>query len=334
MQPGDVYETGFDESTGKTTSESATCPECDGHVVTDGGERHCPDCGLVIDEYHIDHGATARKGPGDERDPRHIGSPRTPARHDYGLTTEIGRTRDGTGRTLDGKTRQRFSRLRVQHRRARHESKRDRNLEQGCQEVSRIAGALGLSRSLEEQAAMVFRRAQDEHLLRGRSIEAVAAASVHAACRCAGLPRSISEIEPLARVAGQRVRNAYRVLNDELGLPTPPPTPTAFVPKYASALEVSTAIRKRALELAELAVERGVASGRQPSGVAAACLYQASLEAGAGLVQTTLADLADVTPTTIRTGWNAVLAAIDATDGADSATADAGGTASPVPGER
>lgn len=304
MQPGESYETGFDESTGKTINATATCPECDGQVVADAGERHCTDCGLIIDEYHIDHGATKRQPPESETDPSHVGAPQTKTMHDGGLTTQIGRYRDGTGQPIDGRQRRRLRRLRTQHRRARHGSKRERNLEQGLREVSRMIGALGLPESLDEQAAVIFRRAQAADLLLGRSIEGVAAASVYAACRCAGLPRAVDEVGRVARVTTERVHNAYGVLNEDLGLPTIPQTPRDFVPKFAAALDITATTRKRALDLAELAVETGVANGRQPSGVAAACLYQATHECDTTRTQAELADLADVTPVTLRTGWH------------------------------
>ncbi|WP_342768520.1 transcription initiation factor IIB [Haloplanus rubicundus] len=224
--------------------------------------------------------------------------------HDGGLTTRIGRRRDGAGQKLDGARRRRLRRLRTQHRRARHGSKRERNLELGLREASRMTGALGLSESLAEQSAVIFRRAQAADLLLGRSIEGVAAASVYAACRCAGLPRAIDEVGDVARVSTERVRNAYGVLNEGLGLPTRPQTPRDFVPKFASALDVKAETRKRALDLAERAVETGVANGRQPSGIAAACLYQATRECGATRTQAELAALADVTTVTLRTGWH------------------------------
>jgi transcription initiation factor TFIIB len=314
MYPGDVYETGFDESTGQTLGATATCPECDGQIAADAGERHCTDCGLIVDEYRVDHSATKRPAPESDDDPSHVGAPRTRTMHDGGLTTEIGRHRDGAGHTLDGAKRRRLGRLRTQQRRARHGSKREQNLETGLREVSRVVGALGLTDALDEQAAVIFRRAQDEDLLLGRSIEGVAAASVHAACRCAGLPRTIDEVEAVARVKADRVRNAYRVLNDELGLPTVPQTPRDFVPKFASALGVGARLRKRALDLADLAVETGVANGRQPSGIAAACLYQATRERGHTRTQADLAEVADVTPVTLRLGWHDLRDALQATE--------------------
>jgi transcription initiation factor TFIIB len=305
MHVGDSHERRFDESAGQTLDSNTACPECEGRVVADGGERHCADCGLIVGQYHIDHGATKRQAPESESDidPRQVGAPQTKTMHDGGLTTRIGRYRDGRGQTLDRKTKRRFHRLRRQHRHARHGSKRERNLELGLQEVSRLVGALGIGESREEQAAVIFRQAQSEDLLRGRSIEGIAAASVHAACRCAGLPRSIDEVGNRARVSSERVRSAYQVLNEELGLPAVPQTPSDFVPKHASALDVGDRIRKRALDLAEIAVETGVANGRQPSGIAAACLYQAAREYGPSRTQKQVAEVADVTVVTVRVGW-------------------------------
>jgi len=62
-------------------------------------------------------------------------------------------------------------------------------------------------------------RTQNENLLRGRSIEAIAAASVYGACRCNGLSRLVGEVSEMARVVESRVTNAYKTLNEELGLP-------------------------------------------------------------------------------------------------------------------
>jgi len=50
-------------------------------------------------------------------------------------------------------------------------------------------------------------------------------------------------------------------------------------------------------------VEDGTASGRKPSGVAAACLYAAALAEGYPLTQGEAADVADVTPVTVRKAY-------------------------------
>ena len=90
MTNRDIYETTFDEDV-QTETESNQCPECDGRVTTNSIETVCEDCGLVVDEYQIDHGPEWRRFDNDQRE--RIGDPLTAARHDRGLSTEIGTTR-------------------------------------------------------------------------------------------------------------------------------------------------------------------------------------------------------------------------------------------------
>jgi hypothetical protein len=73
------------------------------------------------------------------------------------------------------------------------------------------------------------------------------------------------------------VKNTYQVLNIVLGLPAKPVTPSEFVPRLASELDVSDQIRQRARTLAEVAESAGVAIGVQPAGFAGACLYKATV---------------------------------------------------------
>lgn len=119
----DIYQEGFDESDGKTTN-AETCPECPDDLITDGGETSCTECGLVVDEYWIDHGPEHFSELLDENE--RTGPPITPTRHDRGLSTEIGYRKDGNA--LSGKKRQQLGRLRVQHSRGQWQTKADRNL--------------------------------------------------------------------------------------------------------------------------------------------------------------------------------------------------------------
>jgi len=164
-----------------------------------------------------------------------------------------------------------------------------------------LASALDLSDSVRDQACQLFRSAQKENLLRGRSIEAIAAASVYGACRCNGLSRLVDDVSEMARVAESRVTNAYKTLNEELGLPAEPVSPSMFVPRLASDLECPDEIRQRARTLAEQAEERGVTTGVHPAGFAAACLYKAGQEQGQWVTQSDVAESGSVTLTTIRT---------------------------------
>lgn len=297
MVTRDIYETSFDEDV-QTDAESNQCPECDGHVITNIKETVCEDCGLVIDEQRLDHGPEWRTYDADKRE--RTGAPLTAARHDRGLSTEIGRGTDANGNELSAQKRRRLARMRREQTRGRWQSKAEQNLAHGLGEVQRLASALDLSDTLRDQACQLFRTAQNEDLLRGRSIEAIAAASVYGACRCNGRSQLRDDIVAVATVGESRVTNAYKTLNEELGLPAKPVTPTMYIPRLASELDCPDRIRRRARTLAEAAEDAGVTIGVHPAGFAAACLYKAGGEAGRWLTQTDIAEVANTSTATVR----------------------------------
>ncbi|MFD1588187.1 transcription initiation factor IIB family protein [Halorientalis brevis] len=286
------------------------CPECRGSLVTDGSETRCQECGLVVDEQQIDYGPEWRSfEDGDDR--ARIGAPLTQARHDRGLSTTIGRGHNATDNSLSARKRRQLARLRREHARAQAASKADRNLRSGLGEIARIVSALGLARSAREQASQLFRTAQRENLLVGRSIEGVAAASVYAVCRLTGLSRSLDEVVAVAQRQRGQVANCYNVLNQELDLPVPPRRAEEFVPSLASAVGLPMTVERQASQIAAEADDQGVACGKDPCGVAAACLKVAADEQGLSVTQATVADAADVCIPTVRAGQRAIQAMLD-----------------------
>ena len=311
-----AYARTFDEDVATADQSSSGCPECGGIVHTNSIETVCDDCGLVLEDRPIDHGPEWCAFDNTERIERtRTGPALTPTRHDRGLSSEIGFDQtDANGTTLSGRKRSQIGRLRREHRRGRWSSKAEQNLAHGFSEVRRIVGVLDLPRSLRDQACRLYRTAAGEDLIRGRSIEAMAAASVYAACRCAGLPRTLQEVSVTSAISHERVQNAYRVLNRELELPTVPMEPLEYVPRVTSALDLSGGTRQRAAALAKQAVRTGVANGYNPGGVAAGCVYQAAQEQGERVTQAALADAAEVTPMTVRARWNELQTVLDGGD--------------------
>ncbi|MFB6362087.1 MAG: transcription initiation factor IIB family protein [Halobacteriales archaeon] len=279
----------------RQTAAVDSCPDCDGDLVTVENETCCGTCGLVVAENRLDRGPEWRSFDDSEGDRRRTGAPRTPTRHDRGLSTVIGHDNVESGRK-----RRRLARMRRQHKRSQFASKAERNLATGFGEIARLTGALGLPRPTQELACRIFRQAQDQDLLLGRSIETMAAASVHAACRCGRVTRSIDELIEVGRVDLGKLELGYRVLNRELGLPAAPARPGERVPKLAADVDAPDAVRRRALELARLAEEKGVGIGCDPWGVAAGCLYLAGEEHRAAITQDELAEAAGVSRKPVR----------------------------------
>jgi transcription initiation factor TFIIB len=73
-----------------------------------------------------------------------------------------------------------------------------------------------------------------------------------------------------------------------------------YFARFASQLELPCEVETEARALAEESHELGLTSGRNPSGIAAACLYTAATERDHPLTQQAAADVAGVTPVTLR----------------------------------
>ena len=99
--------------------------------------------------------------------------------HDKGLSTDIGwGGRDIYGNNVPTKNRSQVYRMRKWQNRTRASNSADRNLAQALNELNRLASKIGLHRQVREEAAMLYRRAVQDNLVRGRSVEGVAAALV------------------------------------------------------------------------------------------------------------------------------------------------------------
>ncbi|SDE92238.1 transcription initiation factor IIB [Halorientalis regularis] len=274
------------------------CPECEGRLRESESETVCGECGLVVAEDNIDRGPEWRSFADDETEKERTGAPLTRSRHDRGLTTEIGRST-----RLKGRKRRRFARMRRQHSRSRIKSKAERNRVYAFGEIRRLVSALDLTDHVRDQSCVLFESAQKEDLLRGRSIEGFTAAVVYATCRTASVSRTLDEVADAARASESELTAAYDALNQDLGLPTGPIDPAEYLPRFASQLDLPQAVERRADALVDTARDRGLVSGRDPSGVAAGCLYLAARQEEYDLTQAEAAETAGVTPVTLRSTY-------------------------------
>jgi len=273
----------------------SVCTECGGQLRAADTETVCAECGLVMAEDAVERGPEWRSVD-DESDRRRTGAPLSASRHDRGLSTEIGY---GSGADVSGPRQRQLVRMRRQHNRARLDSKAERNKLYAYTEIRRLVSAMSLPKSIRDQSCSLFSSAQSEDLLAGRSLEGFAAAVVYATCRTQSIARTMDEILDVARADRSELKTAYDALNRELGLPIGPVSPREYLPRYASELDVGSDVERRAREFAAMLVESGRVGGKNPSGVAAACLYRAANEHDITVKQSEAADLADVSRMTI-----------------------------------
>jgi transcription initiation factor TFIIB len=230
--------------------------------------------------------------------------------HDKGLSTNIGwQDKDAYGNALSSRQREKMQRLRTWNERFRTRDSKERNLKQALGEIDRMASALGLPENVRETASVIYRRALEEDLLPGRSIEGVATAALYAAARQAGNPRSLDEIERVSRVDRMELTRTYRYIVRELNLEIQPADPKSYVPRFVSELGLPDGTERRARELLDGARSTGVISGKSPVGLAAAAIYAAGLLTNQSVTQSQVGEVANVSEVTIRNRYHELLEA-------------------------
>ena len=293
------------EETGEEGTRATNCPECGSDNLvksSDRGELICDECGLVVEDEQIDPGPEWRAFNHEERNEKsRVGAPTTKTMHDKGLTTAIDwKNKDAYGRAISSEKRSQMHRLRKWQERIRTKDASERNLQFALSEVDRMASALGVPRSVREVASVIYRRALNEDLIRGRSIEGVSTAALYAACRKEGIPRSLEEISEVSRVDRKEIGRTYRYVSQELGLEMEPVDPKKYVPRFCSELSLSEEVQIKANEIIDETAQQGLLSGKSPTGYAAAAIYAASLLCNEKKTQREVAKVAQVTEVTIR----------------------------------
>jgi transcription initiation factor TFIIB len=296
--------------------EGDRCPECGSTNIVndeDTGEIICATCGLVLRDSIINEGPEWRAfTPGEKETRSRVGVPLSFAVHDKGLTTVIGRVgKDAYGRNIPLNTKLQMLRLRKWQIRSRVHSSEDRNLAQAMAELDRLSDKLHIPPNIKERAAVIYRKALEQGLVRGRSISAIAAASLYAACRITQTPRTLREITRASTIDKKDIARCYRLMLKELNIQMPIPDAQLRIPKIAAKVGVGEKTQQKAVEILRRAGKLRTTAGKDPMGLAAAALYIACQMTDEKRTQKMIADAAGVTEVTIRNRYKGLKDVLD-----------------------
>jgi len=294
-----------------TFNPNSNCSRCGKKsLLTDEvtGEQFCGKCGYVISEKVDDSGPERRSfSIQGSVDSTRTGSPISLTRHDKGLATVINpANRDATGKPLSSSMKSTITRLRTWDSRSQSQAPADRNLRQALNELDRLKDKLAISSSVLEKAAYIYRKALDKQLVRGRSISALIAASLYAACRDTEIPRTLKDVAEAANVKRKDISRCYRILHQELELKMPVVDSIQCIARISSKLKVTEKTKRYAAKILKEAQDRQESSGKDPMGLAAAALYLSCVKNGVSITQRDLAEAANVTEVTIRNRYKAL----------------------------
>ena len=278
----------------------------------DKGEIVCRVCGIVVEDRMVDFSQEWRDFADDGFDSgkRRTGAPTSVTQFDQGLGTEVGSTKDFYKISSD-RERDRFFRLRKWN--IRISTAIERNLKVAFAELKRVSSFLKLPKSVEEEAARIYRSAVQKGLVRGRSMESVVAGVLYAACRRHEVPRTLDEMSEASGIEKKEIGRTYRFVTRELEISIRPSNPADYIPRFASALKLTPETQSKSVEILEMAREIELTSGRGPTGIAAAALYVASLLHSEKRTQREVADVAGVTEVTIRNRYKELIRKLNLT---------------------
>jgi transcription initiation factor TFIIB len=270
----------------------------------ESGEVLCGYCGMVISEKDIDIANPERRVFTTEESGKRAraGAPTSLSRHDRGLATIIGKsTRDAAGQKLDTNARLTYKRLKTWDDRVQLHSSTDRNLLRAFSELSMLRDKLGLSHSLLEEIAYMYRKVEDSGLVRGRTIRGMLVACVYVACRKSGHPRTLKDISAKSNIKRKDIAKNCRLVMEELGITSSVVDPMKCIVRVANAAQLGERTARHAFKMmSELLRKKTLTAGKDPMGLAASILYIATKETGETKTQLDMAKASGVTEVTIR----------------------------------
>lgn len=283
------------------------CPECGSKELEydeKRGEIVCKNCGLVLEESKVDLGQEWREFDWEQAmKKRRAGSPLTKTKPDKGLTTKVGEA--GDVYKLSSDQRKKYFKYRKWQRRI--STPIERNIKLALAELRRVSSYLNLPSVVTEESARTYRKAAARGLVRGRSMEAMVAGALYAACKEHEVPRTLDEIAEAFPLTVKEVGKTYRFVCRQLDIRILPPDPLNYVPRFADELNLPVKVESEAIDIVKQAKSRSITSGKGPTGIAAAALYVSTLMHGEKRTQRRVAEVAGVTEVTIRNRYKELI---------------------------
>lgn len=177
------------------------------------------------------------------------------------------------------------------------------NLEEALSTIDEVAAALGIGSKARGTATTLYRQTLDNRSsIYGWDIETAACACLYLSCKVEHEGVSPNDIADVSDGVRKKIllRRA-KTLRNELGLQyIDIIDPIQYIEEYTDKLGVREETKERAFEISKEIQDTPVVSGVNPRSVAAAAIYNASLDTGHRITQSAIANVADLTEVTIR----------------------------------
>ncbi len=263
------------------------------------GNKVCLNCGIIFERTYV--GNERRAYTIEEIQSRRRTEPRW---RDFGPRTMLPNTKtDSKGKSIGAKEQALFSRLsKIQNSLI---SSIERNFWEAKPKLKMLTSKLNIPEYIAETAWKIYSIVAKKKLTMGRSINGFISGSLYAAIRVHDFPRLLDEICEASLTPRRTVHRSLamiiREVLPELNLRYQPITAESLVFRFGNELDLPISIQKNAINMLKNASKNGLKrTGKDPKGLAAACIYIAAKNGNARKTQSKVADIAKITEVTLR----------------------------------
>lgn len=285
------------------------CPDCrdpSPNIIEEfsSGDLVCGTCGLVLGDRVVDTRSEWRTFANDEGDdPSRVGAASDPLMDGMEQLDTVISFRDG-GSGIARELQRAASRSSA--------ARSERNILQAFRDISSWCDQFSLPKTISDIAKQLFKRSDEEKLLRGKPLEAVIAACIFIACRQAKVPRTFREICNLTHVSKKVLGQCYKQLEQAFNLtpgasadrhsntPASLTGPEDLLVRYCNHLDLPAIVQSICTDIIVKARELGIADGRSPVSIAGGAIYFTCHLLGKGKSARDISFVAGVSEGTIK----------------------------------
>ncbi|KAJ7682310.1 cyclin-like protein [Mycena polygramma] len=265
---------------GPDLSVRLICPDCrdtNPEIAEEfgSGDLVCRNCGLVLGGRIVDTRSEWRTFANDEGDdPSRVGAASDPLMDGREQLDTVVSFRDGGS-----------GMARELQRAASHaqSSRTERNLLTAFRDISSWCDQFSLPKTISDIAKQLYKRSDEEKLLRGKPLDAAVAVCIFVACRQAHVPRTFREICNLTHVSRKMLGQCYKALKLAFNLapgasattstPGPSAGPENMIARYCNHLDLPPNVQSICSDIIVEARNHGIADGRSPVSIAGGAIY-------------------------------------------------------------
>lgn len=162
-------------------------------------------------------------------------------------------------------------------------SRSERNILTAFRDISSWCDQFSLPKTISDIAKQLYKRSDEEKLLRGKPLDAVIAACIFIACRQAHVPRTFREICTLTHVSKKVLGQCYKALEQAFNLSpgashnnnssSAPTGPENLLVRYCNHLDLPASVQSICSDIIVAARKHGIADGRSPVSIAGGAIW-------------------------------------------------------------